>query len=82
MNATNEPRKSALYPLLLAIQILGTITFIWQAMPEFRQLAVNPGEQLPRDGWSDLLSPSASMRGQIAFAAVCAVFRFRFGART
>ncbi|MBR1281982.1 hypothetical protein JQ597_08045 [Bradyrhizobium sp. AUGA SZCCT0177] len=67
MNANNEPRKSALYLLLPAIQILGTITFIWQAMPEFRQVAINPGEQLPRDGWSDLISFSRLCVMQIAF---------------
>ncbi|WP_249165880.1 hypothetical protein [Bradyrhizobium sp. AUGA SZCCT0431] len=67
MNANDEPRKSALYLLLLAIQILGTITFIWQALPEFRQVAINPGEQLPRDGWSDLISFSLLCVMQIAF---------------
>ena len=43
MSANDSP-KSALYLLLLAIQMLGTITFIWQAMPEFKQVAINPGE--------------------------------------
>jgi hypothetical protein len=28
------------------VQISGAITFIWQALPEFRLVAENPGEQL------------------------------------
>lgn len=67
MNANTEPRKTSIYPLLLALQISGAIIFIWQALPEFRQVAINPGEQLPRDGWSDLISFSLLCVMQIAF---------------
>jgi hypothetical protein len=67
MNAINEPRKTGIYLLLLALQVLGAITFIWQALPEFRQVALNPGEQLPRDGWSDLIWFSLLCAMQIAF---------------
>ena len=42
------PTKTGTYLLLLAVQILGAITFIGQALPEFRQIAINPAEQLPR----------------------------------
>ena len=67
MNASNEPRKTGIYLLLLSLQILGMITFVWQTLPEFRQVAINPGEQLPRDGWSDLVSFSLLCVMQTAF---------------
>jgi hypothetical protein len=43
------------YPLLISIQIFGTMVFIWQEIPEFEQLLLNPGEQLPKDVCSDLI---------------------------
>jgi hypothetical protein len=46
MTANNEQQGTARYLLLLAAQISGAITFIWQALPEFRLVAENPGEQL------------------------------------
>ena len=67
MNANNEPRKTGLYLFLLALQILGAVVFIWQTLPEFRQVAINPGEQLPRDGWSDLTTFGLLCMMQIAF---------------
>src|SRR4051812_17877796 len=67
MNATNEPRKAGIYLLLLSLQVLGAIIFIWQALPEFRQVALNPGEQLPRDGYSDLISSSILCVMQVSF---------------
>ena len=67
MNANSEPRKTGIYLLLLALQILGAVVFIWQTLPEFRQVAINPGAQLPRDGWSDLTSFSLLCVMQIAF---------------
>ena len=79
MNANDEPRKTGLYLLLLALQILGAIMFIWQTLPEFRQVANNPGEQLPRDGWSDLISFGLSCVMQIAFwcRVLCVPIPFR-----
>lgn len=67
MNASNAQRKPGTYLLLLALQILGAIIFIWQALPEFRQVADNPGAQLPRDGFSDLISFGVLCVMQIAF---------------
>jgi hypothetical protein len=79
MNANNEPRKTGIYLLLLALQILGAIVFIWQTLPEFRQVAINPGEQLPRDGWSDLISFGLLCVMQIAFwcRVLCVPIPFR-----
>jgi len=67
MNPTSEPRKPGAYLLLLSLQILGALIFIWQALPEFRQVAINPGRQLPRDGLSDLISVVVLCVMQISF---------------
>ena len=67
MKANNEQRKAGPYLLLLAVQILGAITLTWQVLPEFRQLAINPGDQLPRDGFSDIVSVGVLCVMQIAF---------------
>jgi hypothetical protein len=42
--------------LALAIQICGTITFVWRELPEVRQVLTNPGEQLAREASSDLMT--------------------------
>src|SRR6266702_7767688 len=67
MNADNAQRKHGTYLLLLALQISGAIIFIWQALPEFRQVADTPGAQLPRDGFSDLISFGVLCVMQFAF---------------
>jgi hypothetical protein len=67
MEANNAQRNPGTYLLLLALQTLGAITFIWQTLPEFRLVAVNPGAQLPRDGFSDLISFGVLCVMQIAF---------------
>jgi hypothetical protein len=67
MNTSNAQRNPGIYLLLLALQILGAIVFIWQTLPEFRQVAENPGAQLPRDGSSDLVSFGVLCVMQIAF---------------
>jgi hypothetical protein len=67
MKANNAQQKPGTYLLLLALQISGAIIFIWQALPEFRQVADNPGAQLPRDGFSDLISFGVLCVMQIAF---------------
>jgi len=67
MKANNEQQKASPYLLLLAVQILGAITLTWQVLPEFRQLAINPGDQLPRDSFSDIVSVRVLCVMQIAF---------------
>jgi hypothetical protein len=37
----------AAYLLLLAIQVAGAFFIVWRELPDFRQLALNPGTQLP-----------------------------------
>ena len=67
MKTNNQHPKAAIYLFVLAIQILGAITFVWQQLPEFRQVAVNPGEQLPYDSYSDLVTVGILAIMQIAF---------------
>jgi hypothetical protein len=67
MKTSSEHPKPKLYLLLLAIQIFGAIVFIWQQLPEFRQVAVNPGAQLPRDTFSDLVAVGVLCVMQISF---------------
>ena len=66
MRTNGEHPKPKLY-LLLAIQICGAIVFIWQQLPEFRQVAVNPGAQLPYDTFSDLIAVGVLCVMQISF---------------
>jgi hypothetical protein len=64
----NEDRaQTPLYLLLLAIQIIGAITFVWQQLPEFRHVVLNPGEQLPKDASSDLTTAGILFIMQISF---------------
>jgi hypothetical protein len=76
---TNDERpKAVAYLFVLAIQISGAILFVWQQLPEFRQIAVNPGEQLPHDTFSDLVTvgscSSCKSRGRLSFIFGSALF--------
>lgn len=61
MKTSSQHPKPVLYLLLLAIQVFGAIVFVCQQLPEFRQVAVNPGVQLPRDAFSDLANARHSL---------------------
>lgn len=67
MAPNNEPPKTRLYLLLLAIQVAGVIAFVWQQLPEFEQIVINPGKQLPYDTFSDLRTLGVFCLMQIAF---------------
>jgi hypothetical protein len=69
MKTNNERRmpKNMVYQLLLVIQIFGTMIFIWQQIPEFNQLLLNPGEQLPKDFYSELIIFGILCMMQISF---------------
>jgi hypothetical protein len=41
-----EPTKTATYLLLFVVQMFGTVFVIWVALPAFKQLVLNPGEQV------------------------------------
>jgi hypothetical protein len=63
---TNSPRTKT-YLFLLAIQLCGMIFFVWQELPEFRQVVTNPGVQLPKDTYSDLLRVGVFVVMQTSF---------------
>jgi hypothetical protein len=44
--STGEPPKTATYLLLCAVQMFGADFVVWDGLPAFKQLALNPGEQL------------------------------------
>lgn len=67
MKMSNERPKTKLYSVLFAVQMLGAITFIWQELPEFRQVLDYPGKQLPYDIPSDLMTAGVFLVMQIAF---------------
>jgi hypothetical protein len=67
MKTNNETAQAAIYWVLFAIQVSGAIGFVWQLLPEFRQIAVNPGVQLPRDTYGDLIPFGVLVVTQICF---------------
>jgi hypothetical protein len=67
MTPNSEPPKTKLYLLLLAIQIAGALAFICRELPEFKQILLNPGKQLPRDAFDDLTAIGIFVLMQITF---------------
>jgi hypothetical protein len=67
MKTNGERPKTIAYLLLLAIQIVGAIIFICQELPDFGQLLRHPGQQLPEDGYSDLVTVGIFCVMQISF---------------
>jgi hypothetical protein len=67
MKPNQEHPRTAIYLLLLAIQIFGAIVFVWQQLPEFTQVLTNPGEQLPKDVTSDLMTAGILFIMQVSF---------------
>jgi hypothetical protein len=61
------PDRPIFYLFLLAVQLLGAVLFIWEELPEFRQVLLNPGEQLPKDAAADLLMVGIVCVMQVAF---------------
>ena len=67
MKTDNERARMFSYLSLLAIQIGGVIVLIWQLLPEFGQILLRPGEQLPKDPVSDLMIFGIFSAMQISF---------------
>lgn len=63
---TDHP-KAAIYLFVLAIQIFGVIFFVWQQLPSFKRVLLNPGEQLAYDTYSDLLTVGVLSVMQISY---------------
>lgn len=57
----------AAYLLLLAIQIAGAFFVVWREVPDFRQLALHPGEQLPYMRYDDFSTVGALIAMQAAY---------------
>jgi hypothetical protein len=55
------------YLLLLAAQIIGAIIFFSNVLPSFRQLLLNPGEQLADNPHVDLMTCIAVLLMQVAY---------------
>jgi hypothetical protein len=64
---TNERSQRAAYFFLLGLQVFGAIVFILQELPDFRQVVLDPGKQLPKDVRSDLMMVAVFSGMQIAF---------------
>jgi hypothetical protein len=60
-----KPR--AAYLLLLAIQMAGALFVVWRELPDFRQLILNPGFQLPYMRSDDFATSAAVAAMQVAY---------------
>ncbi|MDR6661233.1 hypothetical protein J2W51_003819 [Tardiphaga robiniae] len=66
MQVSGSPRKTT-YLALLAIQVLGVIVFVWQELPAFTQILLNPRQQLSSDTHSDLVAVAVLSVMQVAY---------------
>jgi hypothetical protein len=66
MNPERDHSKTV-YLLLLALQASGAFFFVWKELPEFRQLAINPGEQLRYNPYSDFTTIVTVFVMQLAY---------------
>jgi hypothetical protein len=60
-------RRRGIYLLLLSVQIIGAGFFIWKELPDFRQLALNPGQQLPYIPYDNFATIGALLVMQVAY---------------
>ena len=67
MKMKSDHPKAAIYLFVLAIQICGVIFFVWQQLPSFTRVLLNPGEQLAYDTYSDLLTVGVLSVMQISY---------------
>ena len=64
---SDSNHTSVAYLLLLATQIAGMIVFVWQELPAFEQLLLNPGEQLQKEIYSGVVSFGIFCMMQISY---------------
>jgi hypothetical protein len=67
MNENSSGHNASIYLVLFAIQVFGAIAFVWQELPAFRQVAINPGEQLAHDTLADLVTFGILLVMQLSF---------------
>jgi hypothetical protein len=65
LDSNQKPR--AAYLLLLAIQIAGALFIIWRELPDFRQLALHPGDQPPYMRYDDFSTIGTVIAMQAAY---------------
>jgi hypothetical protein len=65
--ALKSKQQRAIYLLLLSLQIIGALSLVWKELPDFRQLALNPGEQLPYVPYGNLATLAALFVMQVAY---------------
>jgi hypothetical protein len=56
-----------IFLLLLSVQLTGALFVILEGLPEFRQLVVHPGEQLPRTRYDNPGTPVMILAMQVAY---------------
>lgn len=66
MQVSETPRKAP-YLSLLAIQVSGVIVFVWQELPAFIHIILNPGRQLSSETYSELVAVVVLSVMQIAY---------------
>jgi hypothetical protein len=67
MSENSRSPNASIYFVLFAIQVFGAIAFVWQELPGFRQVAINPGEQLAADTFADFVTLGILLIMQISF---------------
>jgi hypothetical protein len=56
-----------IYVMLLLVQLVGAGLIVWKELPDFRQLALSPGHQLPFIPYSNLTTIGAFFVMQVAY---------------
>jgi hypothetical protein len=59
--------RAALYVVVVAIQMIAAVVFVWGEMPSFRELALNPGKQFEDIPLDDLTTIGILLVMQSAF---------------
>lgn len=67
MTGNNERPQTVIYLFLLAAQICGVILLVWQGLPAFRQVLLNPGEQPSNQTYPELAMLAVSAGMQISY---------------
>jgi hypothetical protein len=67
MNSESDQPAAAAYLLLLAVQIIGASFVIWLALPSFRQIVLNPGDQIPSNPYEDFSTIGTLLVMQAAY---------------
>lgn len=67
VTTNNERSQKVVYLFLLAAQIVGVILLVWQGLPAFRQVLLNPGEQPSNQAYPELAMLAVSVGMQVSY---------------